>query len=155
MATVKTSLFSSERERRLWFWTLAVVAAIYSTLGLAATLEGKLPHGLFAQTFFIGFLMIGAAILTQGLRARPGGTEIGVALGVAAAYLMTFARLGGAERSHLFEYGVLALFVHEALAERAIQGRRVSVPALLAIVVSTLIGVLDESIQVVAAQPRV
>ncbi|HCV23044.1 MAG: VanZ family protein [Gemmatimonadetes bacterium] len=155
MATVKTSLFSSERERRLWFWTLAVVAAIYSTLGLAATLEGKLPHGLFAQTFFIGFLMIGAAILTQGLRARPGGTEIGVALGVAAAYLMTFARLGGAERSHLFEYGVLALFVHEALAERAIQGRRVPVPALLAIVVSTLIGVLDESIQVVAAQPRV
>jgi hypothetical protein len=155
VATVKTSLFSSERERRLWFWTLAVVAAIYSTLGLAATLEGKLPHGLFAQTFFIGFLMIGAAILTQGLRARPGGTEIGVALGVAAAYLMTFARLGGAERSHLFEYGVLALFVHEALAERAIQGRRVPVPALLAIVVSTLIGVLDESIQVVAAQPRV
>ena len=92
---MKTSLFSSERERRLWFWTLAVVAAIYSTLGLAATLEGKLPHGLFA------------------------------------------------------------LFVHEALAERAIQGRRVPVPALLAIVVSTLIGVLDESIQVVAAQPRV
>ena len=99
--------------------------------------------------------MIGAAILTQGLRARPGGTEIGVALGVAAAYLMTFACLGGAERSHLFEYGVLALFVHEALAERAIQGRRVPVPALLAIVVSTLIGVLGESIQVVAAQPRV
>jgi len=31
----------------------------------------------------------------------------------------------------------------------------VQVPALLAIVVSTLIGVLDESTQVVAAQPRV
>ena len=26
-------LFSSDRERRLWVWTLAVVVAIYSTLG--------------------------------------------------------------------------------------------------------------------------
>ena len=34
--------FSSERERRLWAWTLAVVVAIYSTMGLARTLAGAL-----------------------------------------------------------------------------------------------------------------
>ena len=34
MAT-STSLFTSDRERRLWCWALAIVVAIYSTLGLA------------------------------------------------------------------------------------------------------------------------
>jgi hypothetical protein len=142
-------LLFSERERRLWLWTLTVVVAIYSTLGLAATLFGELHElGLSGPMFFFGFLMIGAAIVTQGLKVRPGGAEIGVALGVAAVYLMTFARLGIPERSHLFEYGVVALFIHEALRERASQGRRVPVPALLAIAATTLIGGLDEGIQV-------
>jgi len=31
-------LFSSRREQYLWVWTLTVVVAIYSTLGLARTL---------------------------------------------------------------------------------------------------------------------
>ena len=38
--------FSSDRERRLWGWTLAVVGAIYSTLGLAGTLAGALSQDL-------------------------------------------------------------------------------------------------------------
>ena len=32
------SRFSSRRERRLWMWTLAVLVALFSTLGLARTL---------------------------------------------------------------------------------------------------------------------
>ncbi len=118
-------LFSSDRERRLWAWTLAVVAAIYSTLGLATTLVGVLSNrGLFDRTFVVAFVLIGAAIVTLGLKTRPRAGEIGVVLGVAAVYLMVFARMGIQERSHLFEYGVVAVFIHEALTERASQGRR-------------------------------
>ena len=51
------------------------------------------------------------------------------------------------ERSHLIEYGVVALFVHEALTERASHGRRVPAPALLAVLATALAGVLDECIQ--------
>ena len=143
-------LFSSDRERRLWAWTLAVVVAIYSTLGLATTLVEVLRNrGLFDLTFLVGFLLIGAAILTQGLKARPRGAEIGVALGVAAVYLMVFARMGIPERSHLFEYGVVAVFIYEALTERASQGRRVPVPALLAILATSLVGALDECTQAI------
>lgn len=83
----RTSLFASRRERRLWAWTLAVVVAIYSTLGLART------------------------------------------------------------RSHLIEYGVVAAFMHEALRERARHGRRVPAPALLTVLATGLVGVLDECIQ--------
>ncbi len=55
-----------------------------------------------------------------------------------------------AERTHLMEYGVVGVFVHEALTERASQGRRVPVPAaLLAILATTLVGALDEGIQAI------
>lgn len=72
-------LFSSVRERRLWAWTLAVVVAIYSTLGLTTTFVEVLRNReLFDGTFIVGFLLIWVAILTQGLKVRPRGTEIGV-----------------------------------------------------------------------------
>ena len=141
--------FTSDRERRLWTWTLAVVAAIYSTLGLARTLAAVLgDSGVGAGLFILCCLLVLAAVVTQGLKAWPGGPEIGVALGVTAAYILVFVRMSiPTERSHLIEYGVVALFIHEALTERASRGRRVPAPALLAVLAATLIGVLDECIQ--------
>jgi len=143
------NLFTSDRERRLWLWAIAVVAAIYSTLGLARTLTGTLrERGLLEATFVFCFLLVLATIVTQGLKVRPRGAEIGVALGVAAAYAMVFVRMAlPEERTHLIEYGVVAVLIHEALTERASQGRRVPVPALLAILAATVVGVLDECIQ--------
>ena len=143
------SLFTSRRERRLWLWTLLVVAAIYSTLGLARPLAGALRElGLLGALFMLGMILVGAAILTQGLKTRPGGAEICVALGVAAVYLLLFARIATPEeRTHLIEYGVVAVFIYEALTERVSHGRRVPVPALLAVLAASLVGVLDENIQ--------
>lgn len=141
-------LFSSARERRLWAWTLVVVVTIYSTLGLATTLIEVLHNReLFDSTFLVGFFLIWAAILTQGLKVRPRRLEISVAFGIIAVYLMLFARMGIPERTHLFEYSVVALFIYEALTERASQGRRVPMRALLAILITSFIGALDEGIQ--------
>ncbi len=143
------SRFTSPRERRLWLWILAVVVAIYSTLGLAGTLVGELRNrGLLDDFFILSFLLVLAAIVTQALKARPRGVEIAVAIGVAAAYLMVFVRMGipAVERTHLIEYGVVAVLVYEALTERA-RGRHVPAPALLAILATTLVGMFDEVIQ--------
>ena len=151
------ALFSSKRERRLWLWTLAVVVAIYSTLGLAQSLVGALrEHGLYYVAldvtlvlFVLGMILVMATVITQGLKTRPGGAEIVVALGVTVAYLLVFTRMAiPTERSHLIEYGVLGVLIHEALVERASQGRRVLVPPLLAIVATAALGLLDECIQV-------
>ena len=61
-------LFSSALERRLWAATLAVVIAIYSTLGLARTLnEALLNRDLLTAAFVLGMLLVGATIVTQGL----------------------------------------------------------------------------------------
>ena len=151
MAT-PTPLFTSDRERRLWCWALAVVVAIYSTLGLAGTLAEVLRehHLLPAAFFFLMFLTV-AAIVGSGLKRRPGRREIWVGLGLMAVYGMLVLRMSGSieERTHLFEYGIVGVLIYQALSERSGNGRRVPVPAVLALVVTALVGWIDEGIQAV------
>lgn len=141
--------FTSIRERRIWLSTLAVVAAIYATLGLTGRLASTLREaGLMSAFFALGMVLIGVAIVVQGLRSRPGSAEIAVALGVATVYFMVFVRMGSyEERTHLIEYGIVALLVHAALNERAMRSPHVPVPAVLAVTIAVLLGVLDELIQ--------
>lgn len=124
--------------------------AIYATLGLASMLAEVLYNqGLIAVAFLASMLLVGLTVLTQGLKTRPGGVEIGVGLGIAVVYFLVFLRLTIPERSHLIEYGVVAVFIYEALTERASQGRRVPFPALLAILATSLVGAIDEFIQLI------
>ena len=146
------SLFTSRREKWLWIWILAVVFAIYSTLGFAGTLAESLRNrGLLDAFFVFSALLVLVIILIQGLRPRPHGIGVVVVLSIAVAYFMVFVRMGIPieERTHLIEYGVVAVLVHEALKERASQGRHVPVPALVALVVTILLGWLDEGIQAI------
>ena len=146
-------LFASRRERRLWLWALAVAAAIYATLGLTGTLVGVLrAYGLLEAAsvvgFVIGMFLVGAVVVTQGIKVRVGEAEIAVAVGLLAAYLLVFVRMTSLEeRSHLIEYGAWGVFTYDALAERASRGRRVPVPPLLAVLATTALGVVDEGIQ--------
>jgi len=142
------SFFATDRERRLWLWTLSVVIAISSTLGLAGTLaeEDRVPEWASLVGGY-GFLVMLFAMAGLSLKKLPTWREIWVALGVAAVYTMTFARLGIAERTHLFEYGLLGVLVYQALAERVRGGRHVPAPAVLAVLLTASVGWLDEGIQ--------
>lgn len=142
-------LFTSYREKRLWTYTLIVLLAIFSTLIIGRPLAGMLrDSGLLSSGFWLAILLVGATILVNGLKKKPGGFEIIVWLGIAAVYLLVLLRMAvPEERSHLIEYGVLAVFVYEALRERA-KKRPLPVPSLLAILVTTLVGMFDEGIQV-------
>ena len=142
-----SSFFSSKRERRLWAWALIVVVTIYLTLGLTAKLVGLVNEGVLAFAFFACLILVGVTILTQGLRVRPGGLEIGVAAGITAVYILLGVRMAIPERSHLMEYGVLAVLVYEAINERVTNGRHVLLPGLCALVATSLFGVIDECIQ--------
>ena len=123
--------------------------ALFASLTLAGKLArvlGQSPAG--GVLFGLGCLLVLLAVMTQGLKARPRGLEIGVALGVVAAYILVFVRISvPAERTHLIEYGVLALLLHEALLERARNGRRAPVPWFTAMLLTASIGVLDELVQ--------
>jgi VanZ family protein len=51
------------------------------------------------------------------------------------------------ERTHLFEYGLVGVFIYQALCERARNGGRVPVPAIIAVILTTILGWVDEGIQ--------
>ena len=144
------TLFTSKRERRLWLWTLAVLVAIFSTLGLAGTLAETLRNrGMLDDFFFFCFILVLVIILAQGLTTRPGVIDLAVVVGVAIVYFMVFLRMGIpiAERTHLIEYGVVAILIYQALTERLRNGRKVPSPAFLTMILTALLGLLDECIQ--------
>lgn len=144
------SVFLSNREKRLWLLVILVVIAIFSTLGVSPILAGFLrDRGLISDGFWLGLGLVGLTILAYGLRTRPGGYEIATWFGIAGVYLLVFLRMNiPEERSHLIEYSVVAVFILEALRERSKQGGKVYRPALTAILLTTIIGFLDECIQI-------
>jgi len=141
-------LFTSAREKRLWLWTLLVVATILASLFIGNPLANQLRDQKVQAVFFVlGMLIIAAAVVVHGLRDNPGKVELSVLLGILAVYVMFFLRLSIPERSHLIEYSVLTIFIHKALLERKKHRKSISYPALLASVIAIIIGILDESIQ--------
>ncbi|RMH85113.1 MAG: VanZ family protein [Calditrichaeota bacterium] len=143
------NLFTSRRERRLWFWTFVAVITIYSTLGLARTLADLLyTHGLDVGLFVLGCLLVLVAVVTQGLSTRPGMAELGLTLGISAIYLLVFMRMTiPTERSHLVEYGVVAILIYEAFKERKKHRRLKMPPSVSAILFTACVGSVDEGIQ--------
>ena len=144
-----TAFFSSERERRLWLWALVVLVAIYSTLSPAQQLAAELrERNLLTVTSGAFLLLVGLLIVSRWAKMGPGRREIGAGVGVMAVYLVTLIRLPIPEaRSHLFEYGLVAMLIYQALLERRGNGRRVPIPSLLAAVATALLGWVDEGIQ--------
>ena len=146
-----TSYFSSNRERRLWFALGIVLVGIYTTLGQAPAIVVALGESIVASAgtnLFFALLALLVVIPIFFIDKRLGRNEIAVGLGILAVYLMAWLRIGSwAERTHLFEYALVAALVHEALLERKDNGRRVPAPALLALIISLLLGCLDEGIQ--------
>ena len=140
-------VFTSSREKRLWFYTFLVLVAIIATLIFGGGLVPKMDQDLQGALFFYTMIAIAATVILHGMITPPGKAEIIIWLGLSAVYIMLYARLGFAERSHLFEYSILAIFIHEALIERVIQGKKISNSGLLAFLITFAIGALDEFIQ--------
>ncbi|MXW75878.1 MAG: VanZ family protein [Acidimicrobiaceae bacterium] len=146
-----TSVFSSDRERRLWLWALVVVVAIYSTLGPAPEVVGALrERNLLRVTVVVAVLLVVVPVVWRWARRRPGWDEVGVGVGVALSYWMVALRVDNpAERTHLFEYGIVAALIYAALLERGRNGRPVKWPAALTVAVTAVLGLVDEGIQAV------
>ena len=140
--------FTSSREKRLWIWAGVVLVAIYSGLFLGQPLARLFSNEEITVIIFIlGMILVGITILLYAFRSRPGKVELTVLIGITAVYVLFFLRLGLPERSHLMEYSVLAIFIHKAITERIKNGKKIPWPALVAIVITFLIGVLDECLQ--------
>ncbi len=130
----------------------AVVVAIYSTLGLATTLSAELSNrDLLDNVSAAAFLVLFGVVGLVGLRGRSrSALHAAIAVGVVAVYALVFLRMASPiERSHLFEYSLLAILIHEALLERSRAGQPVRRAGWLAVGSAATLGVLDELIQLV------
>ena len=142
------TLFSSKKEKQLWLLVLLVVLTIFSTLLFGQPLlEIFGNQNVQAALFLLGMLLTAGFIFYNGFKSNSSSKMIGVFLGLLAVYLLLFLRLGLAERTHLMEYSVLAVFIYQALSERHKNGFKVIKPAFLATGITCLIGVLDEFMQ--------
>ena len=146
-----SAVFTSSRERRLWLLALAVVVGIYATLGRAPLIAAWLrDRNALDDTFFWTFVVVVAAIALIGLTKRPGWREVAAGVVVIGAYTTAFLRFANpAERTHLFEFGVIAVLVYLALMERRANGVEVRAPAIVAFAVAATLGWIDEGIQAV------
>lgn len=141
--------FTSARERNWWFAAAAILLAIFTSIGWAPVAASWLrDSNLLVPAFVAGLLLVVAAIVAAGLRARLRGIELAALAGLLAAWLLVLVRIELVEeRSHLVEYGLLALFAYEALAERARQTGTPRAAWLVAIILAGLAGAIDEYAQ--------
>ncbi len=147
---IKKGIFTSSRERRLWIWALFVLIAIYSTLFFGGRLiEFMVERRLLEQGTFYLFLLLVTTFVISGWKSSSRRLEYWIYAGVIAVVGMTLFRLDitVAERSHMFEYGLLAILIFEALRERRDNGIKIKFPAFIAFFVTGTIGLLDECIQ--------
>ena len=125
-----------------------VVIGIYSTLGLAARLSSKFQGSqVLTLAFVAAFAIVLIIIFIHAFRKGASKSQFSILLGIVLTYFMLFVRMGLPERTHLFEYSAVAVLVHLALLERHAQINRPISPGLVAVIVTIVIGVIDELIQ--------
>jgi hypothetical protein len=145
-----TTLFTSDRERRLWCWVGIVLVAIYSSLGPSQIVAEWLRERNLLRISMGAVLILGATVIVwRWVKTRPSWREVAVGFGVTVAYGWALARVGlpAGERTHLIEYVVVAAFVYHALVERGRNGRPVPAPDALTVLGTASLGWLDEGIQ--------
>ncbi|MCP9234783.1 VanZ family protein [Lewinella sp. JB7] len=140
--------FTTRREKHLWYGVAAVVITIAATLFVGQPLADLFAdQNVRAAIFLLVMGLIAATVLIYTLKKRPGRVEGAAWVGMGAVYVMFFLRLGMPERSHLMEFTVLAVLLHAALDERMSGGRGHPRAALYALLISVLLGVVDECAQ--------
>lgn len=145
--------FKTVAEKRYWLYASIIYLVILVTIVLGTPFQ-KWLWGQDVQVvlFLIGMLLTGITIIVFGLKFKPKSTELVLWLGLATIGVMLIFRLGAAERSHLMEYGILAIFIYKALSERLGVERSFLTVGILAFLITSLLGILDEGIQIFIPQ---
>lgn len=144
------SLYTTQRERKLWMWSALVLAAVYCSAILGGTLSARMEKSMFlAPAFGTGFVLVLVAIVGNAISSGESRRALWIGLGVAAVLGMILVRLGigASARTHLFEYGLVAVLLFEAGRERVRGGGAFPAPGVTAVAATAALGWIDEGIQ--------
>ena len=142
------NLFSSKREKRLWLYALICWIMILSLLFLGQPLlklfsDQNIPAGIF----IVGMILVTLATLIHAFQRNSQKVSLILWLSFLAICSMFLLRLGLEERSHLIEYSILAILIHEALLEKQKKEDSRWTTPLIAVGLTSTLGVIDESLQ--------
>ncbi len=142
-------IFTSRREKQLWAAATLTLAGIYGTLPIARPLSATLrERGLLEAGFVLAMLLIVGSIVVYAWKSGHGMAYFGTLAVVGAVYLLVIIRIEiPEERTHLIEYSALALLIYQALLAREPPKISRIKLALLAVVVASVFGAIDEGIQ--------
>lgn len=142
-------LFVSRRERWLWACAVLVVSVVYLTLGVVRDLLRPLEaNGWGPWLFLSGCFLVLVFLLTQGMTILPRWPEIVAGVGIAVIYGIILTSIAKSEeRMHLIIYGIVALLIYAALLERSAFGRNVFASPVIVVMVTTVLGLVDECLQ--------
>ncbi len=138
---------TSKKERNYWIAAFTVIATIYATLGLAGSLaDAFIEKQLFTYLFVGCFVLTGLVMVGFGVSKNVHFSNWLLYLTIFVGLVMIFTRSGisPVERTHLFEYGLVGVLIFNALNERY---QSVFKAALLAFLITSLFGIIDECIQ--------
>jgi len=141
---------TSKKERKLWISALVVLTAIYTSLFLGGQfIDLMIERRIIEQSTFYLFILLILTYIVSGWKSSGKRLEYWIYAGVITVYGMALFRMDitNAERSHMFEYGLLSILIYEALIERNLNGENVKIPVLTSIFGAGIIGLLDECIQ--------
>lgn len=142
------NLFSSKREKRLWLYALICWIMILSLLFLGQPLLKLFSDQNIQAGFFIfGMILVTLATLIHAFQQNSQKLSLILWLSILTICSMFLLRLGLAERSHLIEYSILAILIHEALLEKQKKEDSRWRTPLIAIGLTSTLGVIDESLQ--------
>ena len=108
------SFFTSKREKQYWYLALIFQLTIYATITVVTPVSNFLEETRLLTPLFIGgMILLGLAILFHGWSSGYKKSTFGVILGILAVYIMVLVRIEiPMERTHIFEYGIVALGVY-------------------------------------------
>ncbi|MBO6794104.1 MAG: VanZ family protein [Balneolaceae bacterium] len=138
---------TSKKERNYWIAAFTVVATIYATLGLAGSLADVfIEKQLFTYLFVGCFVVTGMVMIGFGISKNVRLSNWLIYLTIFVGLVMLFTRSGisPAERTHLFEYGLVGVLIFNAIKERY---HNLLKAALLAFIITVLFGIIDECLQ--------
>jgi glycopeptide antibiotics resistance protein len=141
-------IFKSFKEQKYWLGAVLISLTILSTLFIGQPLLHYFENqNLRAAVFFTVLIFIGVALIIHSILNKESSQVIAALIGLFAVYTMFFLRLGMPERSHLIEFTILTIFVHRALLERYQEKSEIIKSTILAFLIASSIGVLDECLQ--------
>lgn len=146
---MESSFFTSKREKRLWIFAAICLLIIYLGIPFSGTYLELQQQFDITSIYVMCFVLVLFSVAGFSFRYNFNLRSVLITFGIITVLIQLFVRSGmtAAERTHLFEYGLLGPLIYHALLERKKGGKFKWSAYWFALAATFDLGILDECIQ--------